>query len=97
MEEEKKTVPVPMKTPSPMIEDEAEHHSDNLNDYNEYASGLSSEGEASEREQAEEEEQASEGPSSPKQFNFDHLEAEGDDKGIEYRQKQLNERQAEHE
>ena len=55
MEEEKKPEPTPLKTPSPLVQEEAEHHSDNLQDYDEYASDLSPENEASERELEEEE------------------------------------------
>ena len=48
VEEVKKPVPAPLKTPSPLIEEEVEHHNNNLNDYDEYAGGSSSKERASE-------------------------------------------------
>ena len=78
VEEKEKMVLAPLKTPSPLIEEEAEHQSDNLNDYDEYTGGSSSENETSEgkQEEQEEEEQVDKDPSPPKQFDFDRLEEE---------------------
>ena len=80
MEEKEKTVPAPQKTPSPLIEEEVEHQSDNLNNYDEYAGGSSSEnkGNEEEEEEHEEEDQADKDPSPPRQFNVHRLEEEVD-------------------